>query len=448
MYQRHGQRSWQLLRPLEDSALSGGNGFGGSIALNSGTAVVGLPLKDLAAADQGAVHVFTDLIQSFAPNWPPPTVSTIPDQTVLVNQVVGPLSFTVAGSIIAEALQVRAFTSDPVLVAPGSIVLGRISGAERTVTVRPSDGRTGTAAITISVSDGFYTAASSFNVIVVTALPTPPPPLPPALPSAPRDVSATLTGSAIDLTWREPLTGPVRRYAIAGGRAAGESSLPVLVTRDGALSARLEGLPPTTFSLRVFAIGTIGLGPPSSDVSVTVPGQGGPILAPPFGLRVIAQAGRRVTVAWEPPLVGAATSTRVDAGLTLDTLAPFTTVLEGPIIGDIPFPVWAQVRAMNGSTTSAPSQPLHITFDAPCTAPPGPPIVLPTSFLAGLGTFAWLPAEGAMASRYRVEITPLVGPARSFDAFGGSSLVLPVTPGAFSSFRVFAINGCGETASP
>ena len=150
---------------------------------------------------------------------------------------------------------------------------------------------------------------------------------------------------------------------------------------------------------------------------------------------------------WESPVVGVATSTRVDLGATLEGIAPITTVLNGPIGGDLPAPLWVQVRAVNGSTTSAPSQPLHITFDAPCTAPPGPPIVLPTSFLAGLGTFAWLPAEGAMASRYRVEITPLVGPARVFDAFGGSSLVLPVTPGGFGSLRVFAINACGALGS-
>ena len=411
LFQR-GASSWTTLPSLLDNAPLESTGFGRSVALDNGTAAVGLPGKDfVASVDQGAVQVFTELAGPPAPPpaGPPPTITPIPDQTVLVNQVVGPLSFTIDGRIIADALNVTAFTSDPTLVAPSSIVLGRISGAVRTVTLRPADGRIGTATITLSVSDGFFSTTTDFRVNVVATLP-PPPPLPPALPGAPRDVVATLSGSGIDLTWREPFTGPVRRYAIAGGRAAGESMLPVQVTRDGALSARLDGLPPTTYSLRVYAIGTTGLGPPSSDVVITVPNLGAPMLAPPFGLRVIEQAGRRVTVTWEPPRRRRRDEHACELGShSRNAFAPITTVVNGPIGGDLPAPLWAQVRAVNGSTTSAPSQPLHITFDAPCTAPPGPPIVLPTSFLAGLGRFAWLPAEGAMASRYRVEITPLVG---------------------------------------
>ena len=147
--------------------------------------------------------------------------------------------------------------------------------------------------------------------------------------------------------------------------------LPVHVTRDGALGARIDGLPPTTYSLRVYAIGTAGLGPPSTDVAFTVPDLGGPVLAPPFGLRVIAQTGRRVTVAWEAPVVGTATSMRVDADATLETLAPLTTLVERQFTSDLHAPVWVQVRALNGPTTSAPTQPLHLTFDAPCTASAG-----------------------------------------------------------------------------
>ena len=313
------------------------------------------------------------------------------------------------------------------------------------MTLRPADGRTGRATISITVSDGYYSTSTHF---LLTVQATVPPPAPPALPGPPRDVVATVSGGGVDLIWREPSTGPVRRYAIAGGRSGGESSLPVLVTRDGALGVRIDGLPPTTYSLRVYAIGTIGIGPPSSEVPVTVPDLGGPVLAPPFGLRVIEQVGRRVTIAWEAPVVGTATSMRIDTGATLETLAPMTTVMDRHRTGELSTPLWVQVRALNGPTTSPPTTPLHITFNAPCTAPPGAPILLPASFLAGLATFAWLPGEGAMASRYRVEITPLLGPARIFETFGGSSLVLPASPGSFRSVQVVAINGCGETISP
>ena len=221
-----------------------------------------------------------------------------------------------------------ATSSDPALVASSSLILGRISGAVRTLTLRPADGRTGSATITITVSDGYYTTSTRFLLTVQATMPPPGPPPPTALPGAPQDVMATLSSGGVNLTWREPSTGPVRRYVIAGGRTPGESMLPVQVTRDGALSARIDGLPPTTYSLRVYAIGTAGLGPPSTDVGFTVPDLGGPVVAPPFGLRVIAQAGRRVTVAWEAPVVGTATSMRVDADATLEALAPMTTLVE------------------------------------------------------------------------------------------------------------------------
>ena len=131
------------------------NDFAWSVALDgSSTAIVGLPRKDIGAnADQGAVLVFSALVPQppvpppgntpgppvppLPPTGLPPTITAIADQTVLVNGVVGPLSFTVGGRILADALEVTATSSDPVLVAPSSLVLGRISGAVRTLTLRP-----------------------------------------------------------------------------------------------------------------------------------------------------------------------------------------------------------------------------------------------------------------------------------------------------------------------
>ena len=455
---------WTTEALLADPGGVAPSDFAFTVTTDGNTVVAGVPRKEIGSThDQGTVMIFTDVVTPSPapppvppptpapPPGPPPTVTAIPDQTVLINGVVGPLSFTVGGRILADALDVTATSSDPVLVAPSSLVLGRISGAVRTLTLRPADGRTGSATITITVSDGFSSTSTRFLLSVVATMPppgpTPVPPTPPTtLPGAPRDVVAALSGSGIDLTWREPSTGPVRRYVVAGGLAAGDSTLPVLVTRDGALSARIDGLPPMTYFLRVYAVGPTALGPPSTEVAFIMPASGGPVLAPAFGLRVIAQTGRRVTIAWEPPIAGGATSMRVDAGATLDTVAPLTTVVDRRLTGDLLAPLWVQVRAMNGPTTSAPTQPLYVAFDMPCTAPPGAPIMLPSYFLGGLTTLSWLPGDGA--SQYRVVVTPTMGPAQSFDAFGGSSLVLPIAPTAIQSVRLLAGNPCGETVSP
>ena len=188
------------------------NDFAWSVALDgSSTAIVGLPRKDIGAnADQGAVLVFSALVPQppvpppgntpgppvppLPPTGLPPTITAIADQTVLVNGVVGPLSFTVGGRILADALEVTATSSDPVLVAPSSLVLGRISGAVRTLTLRPADGRTGSATITVTVSDGSNATSTRFLLSVVATMPPPAPPppgpTPPSLPGAPRDVVA------------------------------------------------------------------------------------------------------------------------------------------------------------------------------------------------------------------------------------------------------------------
>ena len=437
--------------------------FAFTVATDGNTVVAGLPRKEIGSThDQGTVMVFTDVVPPSPapppvppptpapPPGPPPTVTAIPDQTVLINGVVGPLSFTVGGRILADALDVTATSSDPVLVAPSSLVLGRISGAVRTLTLRPADGRTGSATITITVSDGYDATSTRFLVSVVATMPPPGPPppgpTPPSLPGAPRDVVAALSGSGIDLTWREPSTGPVRRYVVAGGLAAGESILPVLVTRDGALSARIDGLPAMTLLHARLCRWRDRARPTLIRGGVHHAASGGPVLAPSFGLRVIAQTGHRVTIAWEAPVAGVATSHRVDAGATLGTLAPQTTIVERSLTLDLTTPLWMQVRALNGGTTSAPTQPLYVAFDGPCTAPPGAPIMLPSYFLGGLTTLSWLPGDGA--SQYRVVVTPTTGLAQSFDAFGGSSLVLPVAPTVIQSVRLLAANACGETVSP
>ena len=455
---------WTTEALLADPGGVAPSDFAFTVATDGNTVVAGLPRKEIGSThDQGTVMIFTDVVPPAPapppvppptpapPTGPPPTITAIADQTVLINGVVGPLSFTVGGRILADALDVTATSSDPVLVAPSSLVLGRISGAVRTLTLRPADGRMGSATITLTVSDGYDATSTRFLLTVVATMPppVPPPPLPPTpptLPGAPRDVVAALSGSGIDLTWREPSTGPVQRYVVAGGLAAGDSILPVLVTRDGALSARIDGLPAMTYYLRVYAVGPAALGPPSTEVVFTMPASGGPVLAPSFGLRVIAQTGRRVTIAWEAPVAGVATSHRVDAGATLGTLAPVTTIVERSLTLDLTTPLWMQVRALSGGTTSAPTQPLYVAFEGPCTAPPGAPIMLPSYFLGGLTTLSWLPGDGA--SQYRVVVTPTTGLAQSFDAFGGSSLVLPVAPTAIQSVRLLAANACGETVSP
>ncbi|MCF7730620.1 MAG: hypothetical protein K9N23_02990 [Akkermansiaceae bacterium] len=101
----------------------------------------------------------------------PPTISTVADQSITANTSTAVLAFTVGDNQTAAAdLTVTAGSSNTTLVPNSNIVLGG-SGANRTVRVTPAANQTGTATVTLTVSDGSLTATSTF-VVTVTAPPT------------------------------------------------------------------------------------------------------------------------------------------------------------------------------------------------------------------------------------------------------------------------------------
>ncbi len=98
-----------------------------------------------------------------------PTISDIANQSIAQNTVTTALPFTVGDAETAAAsLTVSSTSSNPTLVPNASIVFGG-SGANRTVTVTPVVGQTGTATITVSVSDGALSASDSFLLSVNAA---------------------------------------------------------------------------------------------------------------------------------------------------------------------------------------------------------------------------------------------------------------------------------------
>jgi len=98
-----------------------------------------------------------------------PTLSGIANQTISINGTAGPLSFTVGDVDTAVgSLSLSKDSSNPTLVPLSGIVFGG-SGASRTVTVTPVSGQSGSATITVGVSDGQYTTSTNF-VLTVSAL--------------------------------------------------------------------------------------------------------------------------------------------------------------------------------------------------------------------------------------------------------------------------------------
>src|SRR5882724_7850964 len=103
-----------------------------------------------------------------------PTISAIANQTGTMNQTTAAIGFTIgdvqtsAGNLILSAISFNA-----TLVPNGNIVFAG-SGANRTVKITPAANQTGTAQITIFVSDGVNTTSTSFILTVQTPVNTPP----------------------------------------------------------------------------------------------------------------------------------------------------------------------------------------------------------------------------------------------------------------------------------
>ncbi len=100
----------------------------------------------------------------------PPTIANLANLTINANSSTGALPFTIGDLDTAStSLTVTGSSSNLTLVPNANIVLGG-SGANRTVVITPVTNESGSATITILVSDGVDTASDSF-VLTVNAFP-------------------------------------------------------------------------------------------------------------------------------------------------------------------------------------------------------------------------------------------------------------------------------------
>lgn len=167
---------------------------GASVTFPTSTAVSnanGLVTSSIPTAnDQGGTFnvtatVFTATAQfkltNLAPPPPPPPANTppvisgIPNQTTTTGVAVGPITFVIADVQTAPtALVVTGSSNNTALVPNSGIILGG-TGSNRTVTVVPLAGQTGTTTITLTVIDSAsLSSQTSFTVTVSAPILTPP----------------------------------------------------------------------------------------------------------------------------------------------------------------------------------------------------------------------------------------------------------------------------------
>src|SRR5438067_4149558 len=174
----------------------------------------------------------------------PPTISNIPNQTIFQNTSTGPIPFTVGDAETAPAnLQLSAVSSNPGLVRNGNIVFGG-SRANRTVTVTPAAGQTGSTTITVTVNHGTDNTNTTF---VVTVNPGSPTPTPTPTPGPSTACQRTLTidhtkvpSTQANFTVLVSLTDPALKTAANGGHVANADGYDIGFYADSGGTTKLK----------------------------------------------------------------------------------------------------------------------------------------------------------------------------------------------------------------
>jgi poly(3-hydroxybutyrate) depolymerase/PKD repeat protein len=132
-------------------------------ANQNGTATITITVSDGAASASDTFVLTVSSVNSA------PTISNITDQSTNEDTAKSNIAFTVGDvETAAASLTVSGSSSNTTLVPNANITFGG-SGANRTVSVTPAANQSGTATITVTVSDGSATASDTF-VLTVNAV--------------------------------------------------------------------------------------------------------------------------------------------------------------------------------------------------------------------------------------------------------------------------------------
>jgi len=137
----------------------------------NGTASITVTVNDGQSQNNTVSRAFTVTVNS---QNDPPTLSSIPTQTISQNTASGLIPFTVGDpETAASALTVTADSSNPTLLPLRGITLGG-SGASRTIKLTPALNQFGSTYVTVTVSDPDGGMASDSFLLVVNTVNMPP----------------------------------------------------------------------------------------------------------------------------------------------------------------------------------------------------------------------------------------------------------------------------------
>ena len=165
-----GSSSNTTLVPVANIAF-GGSGASRTVTVTPATNQTGTATITVTVSDGSLTATDTFVLTVNANN--APTISNIADQSTNEDTATSAITFTVGDvETAAGSLTVSTSSSNTTLVPSGNISVGG-TGASRTVTITPVANQSGTATITVTVSDGLLTATDTF-VLTVNAVNDPP----------------------------------------------------------------------------------------------------------------------------------------------------------------------------------------------------------------------------------------------------------------------------------
>ena len=181
-----------------------------------GTSIITVTVSD------GALTASDTFVLTVTAGVAPPTISDIGPQVTTEDVPTGAIAFTVGDPDTALAsLVVTASSDNPALVPLANITLGGVN-PDRTITIAPAPNQSGSATITVTVSDG-TTAVSDTFVLTVTGVDDPPT----ISDIGPQATAEDVATGAIAFTVGDPgdgagLAGGDGEFRQSGAGAAGE----------------------------------------------------------------------------------------------------------------------------------------------------------------------------------------------------------------------------------
>ena len=259
--------------------------------------------------------------------------------------------------------------------------------------------------------------------------------------TAPTNLQATVTGTAVQLAWSAPAQGTPTSYLIEAGSAAGASNLAVFETGNTATSFATTA-PPGVYYVRVRARSGGAFGSPSNEAIVSVTG-GCSVPATPSGLTNTVN-GSSVQLSWQAA-AGAATyvleagsATGLSNLLVFDTGSSATTLTATAPPGTY----YVRIRARNACGSGAASNETVVIVGGGCPTPAAPGNLI-ASVSGRSVSLAWSAAPGSV-SGYTLEAgySPGATNAAVLDVGSGTALTATAPPGTYY-VRVRARNACG-----